>query len=125
MFPICRDKPINKEHNLHTQNKLDFKDSPIESRKKELNGRLHRICREECEMLENELCRKEYAIAKRHPQIGLQVPLVECSDLPLNDTEEAIDCLSLGISKEINIHKGKYQEHLLVFFYCCDHRFKY
>ena len=76
--------------------------------KNKINQRLRRICREECEMLENELCRKEYAIAKRHPQIGQQVPLVECSDLPLNNTEEAIDCLSLGISTEINVQKGKH-----------------
>lgn len=74
--------------------------------KNQMNQRLRRICREECEMLENELCRKEYAIAKRHPQIGQQVPLVECADLPLNSTEEAADCLSLGISTEINVQKG-------------------
>ncbi|XP_033220235.1 tyrosine-protein kinase transmembrane receptor Ror isoform X2 [Belonocnema kinseyi] len=73
--------------------------------KNKMNKRLRRICREECEMLENELCRKEYAIAKRHPQIGQQVPLVDCADLPLNSTEEAADCLSLGISTEINVQK--------------------
>lgn len=46
-------------------------------------------------MLENDQCRKEYAIAKRHPEIGRQLPLVECSELP--DTD---DCMSIGITME-------------------------
>ncbi|XP_046609095.1 tyrosine-protein kinase transmembrane receptor Ror isoform X1 [Neodiprion virginianus] len=62
-----------------------------------LNHKLRRICREECEILENELCRKEYVIAKRQKVIS-QVPLLECSDLPPDGTPEAADCLSLGIS---------------------------
>ncbi|KAG7200756.1 hypothetical protein KM043_001302 [Ampulex compressa] len=78
------------------------------SGKMEINRKLRRICRQECEMLENELCRKEYAIAKRHPMIGHQVPLVECSDLPMKDTPEASDCLSLGISTENNAQENDY-----------------
>ncbi|XP_043267046.1 tyrosine-protein kinase transmembrane receptor Ror isoform X2 [Venturia canescens] len=70
-----------------------------------LNRKLRRICRQECEMLENELCQTEYAIAKRHPLIG-QVPLVECSDLPLDDSKEASDCLTLGISTHNNVRKN-------------------
>jgi len=57
-------------------------------------------------MLENELCRKEYAIAKRHPLIGHQVPLVECSDLPLDGTTEARDCLTLGLSAANNVQES-------------------
>lgn len=74
----------------------------------EINRKLRRICREECEMLENELCRKEYAIAKRHPLIGHQVPLVECSDLPLEGTTEARDCLTLGLSAANNVQESAY-----------------
>ncbi|XP_015594291.1 tyrosine-protein kinase transmembrane receptor Ror isoform X2 [Cephus cinctus] len=72
-----------------------------------MNRKLRRICRQECEMLENELCRKEYAIAKRHPDIGQILPLVECSDLPADDSIEAADCLSLGISTE-NVQENDY-----------------
>ncbi|XP_011314884.1 tyrosine-protein kinase transmembrane receptor Ror isoform X2 [Fopius arisanus] len=67
------------------------------ARRDMLNRKLRRICREDCEMLEDELCRKEYAIAKRHPLLGGQVPLQECSDLPLPGTKESQQCLSLGI----------------------------
>lgn len=74
----------------------------------EINRKLRRICREECEMLENELCRKEYAIAKRHPLIGHQVPLVECSELPLEGTTEARDCLTLGLSAANNVQENDY-----------------
>jgi len=78
------------------------------SSRNEINRKLRRICREECEMLENELCRKEYAIAKRHPLIGHQVPLVECSDLPLEGTTEARDCLTLGLSVANNVQESMY-----------------
>ncbi|XP_066587299.1 tyrosine-protein kinase transmembrane receptor Ror [Prorops nasuta] len=74
--------------------------------KMEWSRKLRRICRVDCEMLENELCRKEYAIAKRHPLIA-QVPLVECSDLPMENTPEAQDCLSLGISTENNVQENE------------------
>ncbi|XP_058797126.1 tyrosine-protein kinase transmembrane receptor Ror isoform X2 [Phymastichus coffea] len=72
------------------------------ARKDSLNNKLRRICRKECEMLENDLCRKEYAIAKRHPEIGRQVPLVECSELPETD-----DCMSIGITME-NVRENEY-----------------
>jgi len=81
------------------------------SSRNEINRKLRRICREECEMLENELCRKEYAIAKRHPLIGHQVPLVECSDLPLEGTTEARNCLTLGLSAANNVQESMYFLH--------------
>ncbi|XP_059220270.1 tyrosine-protein kinase transmembrane receptor Ror isoform X2 [Stomoxys calcitrans] len=58
---------------------------------------LKRICREECEILENELCQREYAIAKRHPVIGQKLPLEECSRLPRHT-----DCSSLGIVIDVD-----------------------
>ncbi|XP_077287462.1 tyrosine-protein kinase transmembrane receptor Ror [Arctopsyche grandis] len=56
---------------------------------------LRRVCREDCEILENELCQKEYAIAKRHPEIGQKLILEECINLPF----DASDCLEIGIER--------------------------
>lgn len=57
---------------------------------------LRRICRDECELLENELCQKEYAIAKRHPTIGQKLPLEDCHNLPHSN-----DCSSFGIAIDV------------------------
>ncbi|CAH0750197.1 unnamed protein product [Diatraea saccharalis] len=54
---------------------------------------LRRVCKQDCEILENELCQTEYAIAKRHPHIGRQLTLEECQDLPEDDPS----CLKIGI----------------------------
>lgn len=66
---------------------------------------LRRICRDECELLENELCQKEYAIAKRHPVIGQKLPLEECSRLPRHG-----DCSSLGIVIDVDPSQTCYWE---------------
>lgn len=58
---------------------------------------LRRICRSDCELLENEICQKEYAIAKRHPTIGQILPLEDCNEVPDDD-----DCLRMGINVDIN-----------------------
>ncbi|XP_066997233.2 tyrosine-protein kinase transmembrane receptor Ror isoform X2 [Anabrus simplex] len=62
-----------------------------------------RICREDCDILENEMCRMEYAIAKRHPLIGQQLVLPECGDLPLVGSKESEGCLKLGIPRPENV----------------------
>lgn len=72
---------------------LSIKSSYPPSRSSE---NLRRICREDCELLENELCQKEYAIAKRHPTIGLKLPLEDCWDVPEDE-----DCLRMGITIDI------------------------
>lgn len=68
---------------------LSIKNSYPPSKKSE---NLRRICRSDCELLENEICQKEYAIAKRHPTIGQILPLEDCSEVPDDD-----DCLKMGI----------------------------
>lgn len=71
-----------------------------------LTSNLRRICRNECELLENELCQKEYAIAKRHPAIGQVLPIEDCSNLP----EELNDCSSLGIAIDVDENEDCYWE---------------
>lgn len=71
-----------------------------------LTSNLRRICRNECELLENELCQMEYAIAKRHPAIGQVLPIEDCSNLP----EELNDCSSLGIAIDVDENEDCYWE---------------
>ncbi|KAJ0175679.1 hypothetical protein K1T71_008838 [Dendrolimus kikuchii] len=58
---------------------------------------LKRVCKQDCEILENELCQTEYAIAKRHPHIGQKLTLEDCQSLPENDP----DCLKIDIGAVI------------------------
>lgn len=58
---------------------------------------LRRVCREDCIIIENELCQKEYAIAKRHPLIGQKLTLEDCNDLP-----DSPDCLEIEIEKTVS-----------------------
>uniref|UniRef100_A0A182N957 Tyrosine-protein kinase receptor n=1 Tax=Anopheles dirus TaxID=7168 RepID=A0A182N957_9DIPT len=85
---------------------------------------LRRICRNDCELLENELCQKEYAIAKRHPTIGQKLPLEECDDLPLQKSVDGtilngigglgssgdMECMRLGIDLDIRPDDDCYWE---------------
>jgi len=57
----------------------------------------------DCELLENEICSQEYAIAKKHHLLGRVVHLPNCSSLPKTN------CFELGIEKpEVNEGKKKY-----------------
>ncbi|XP_052860057.1 tyrosine-protein kinase transmembrane receptor Ror [Anopheles cruzii] len=85
---------------------------------------LRRICRNDCELLENELCQQEYAIAKRHPTIGQKLPLEECDDLPLQTSVDGTilngigglgssgdsECMRLGIDLDIRPDDDCYWE---------------
>lgn len=86
-------------------------------KKDNLNQKLRRICKKECEMLENDLCKKEYAIGKRHPEIGRQLPLVECSDLPDESTREGADCITIGLSTKQDVEESEQMiKYLIIFF---------
>ncbi|XP_022248276.1 inactive tyrosine-protein kinase transmembrane receptor ROR1-like isoform X1 [Limulus polyphemus] len=59
------------------------------------------VCRDECEVLENSICRLEYSIAKRHPLIGQKKILPACEDLPPFGSEASQTCLRLGVPNSI------------------------
>lgn len=74
-FPVCReeihDKAVKPSH------------------------KPRRICRRDCELLEEKVCPLEYALAKRNPLVR-QI-MEECSELPLTGSPEDEGCLSLNI----------------------------
>jgi len=65
-----------------------------------------RLCRDDCEILEHDLCRLEYAVAKRHPLID-KVGLPECSELPPVGTKDSYNCFSIGIPKQSEVIEGE------------------
>ncbi|MBN3307898.1 ROR2 kinase, partial [Amia calva] len=48
------------------------------------------LCRDECEVLENDLCHTEYTIARSNPLILMQLQLPVCAALPLPESPEAV-----------------------------------
>lgn len=96
-IPIGEAQPLS----LSKSNQFEYIYPPTRS-----SENLRRICRNECELLENELCQKEYAIAKRHPAIGQILPLEDCHNLP----EESDDCSSLGIAIDVDENEHCYWE---------------
>lgn len=94
------------EHFIHNANALPLLMVDLNYPPSRVSSNLRRICRNECELLENELCQKEYAIAKRHPAIGQILPIEDCSSLP----EETNDCSSLGIAIDVDEQEDCYWE---------------
>ena len=60
-----------------------------------------KICREECELLEDQFCRKELAIARQHALLGTQMVLPVCNELPHIGSPAASTCVSIKIP-EVN-----------------------
>jgi len=55
-----------------------------------------KICRDECEILEHDVCQSELQIAKRHPLLGHQMVLPDCEELPPIGSRESENCVKLG-----------------------------
>ncbi|PNF43882.1 hypothetical protein B7P43_G02778, partial [Cryptotermes secundus] len=89
-FPLCREEDVDPTGSSEHWSKAASREP-------------RRICRDDCEILENEICRMEYAIAKRHPLIGQQLALPECGDLPAVASPDSDNCLKLGIPRPENV----------------------
>ncbi|XP_074641375.1 inactive tyrosine-protein kinase transmembrane receptor ROR1-like [Tubulanus polymorphus] len=66
-----------------------------------------KICRDECELLENNICVQEYRVARSHPLIGSKFELPNCKELPLPGTKQAEKCIRIGIPK-LDIYNPKH-----------------
>lgn len=56
-----------------------------------------KICREECEVLEQDYCQSELETARSHPLIWQQMVFPECDELPPIGSMESHNCVRLGI----------------------------
>lgn len=65
------------------------------------------LCKDECEILENDLCKTEYIIARSNPIILKRLKLPNCDDLAAFDSPEAANCLRIGIPMAEPINKSK------------------
>ena len=61
--------------------------------------RPRKICREECEILEDELCRQEAVLARKYAMLGSQAILPVCKDLPPIGSPASANCVRIGISQ--------------------------
>ncbi|XP_057697050.1 inactive tyrosine-protein kinase transmembrane receptor ROR1 isoform X2 [Corythoichthys intestinalis] len=64
------------------------------------------LCKDECEILENDLCKTEYIIARSNPIILKRLKLPNCEDLAATDSLEAANCLRIGIPMAEPINKN-------------------
>jgi receptor tyrosine kinase-like orphan receptor 1 len=55
-------------------------------------------------MLETSICRMEYAIAKKHPLIGVVLPT--CEALPSAGSKDSVNCLRLGVPNVVQVVHG-------------------
>ena len=62
-----------------------------------MTQRQRKLCRYACEVLEQDVCKSELAIAKSHPLIGHQMSLLECDELPAIGSLSSHNCVKLGI----------------------------
>ncbi|XP_053210968.1 inactive tyrosine-protein kinase transmembrane receptor ROR1-like [Panonychus citri] len=61
------------------------------------------VCRDECEMLEHQICHLEYTIAKRHQLIGQANLLPACEKLAPSGSLESADCVRLGVPNVVQV----------------------
>ncbi|KAL2089702.1 hypothetical protein ACEWY4_014390 [Coilia grayii] len=64
------------------------------------------LCKDECEILENDLCKTEYIMARSNPIILKRLKLPNCDDLASSDSHEAANCMRIGIPMAESINKN-------------------
>ncbi|XP_007550927.1 inactive tyrosine-protein kinase transmembrane receptor ROR1 [Poecilia formosa] len=64
------------------------------------------LCKDECEILENDLCKTEYIIARSNPIILKSLKLPNCDELAAFDSPKAANCLRIGIPMAEPINKS-------------------
>lgn len=57
------------------------------------------LCKDECRILREDICKMEYKLAKVHPLIGEKI-LPICEDLAEPGTKEAAKCIDIGVRNE-------------------------
>lgn len=107
-FPLCLDRDQIDEYQINHLRELSSIDNKQKSKniRTKLTNSLRRICRDECLLLENELCSKEYSIAKRHLVISQIMELEVCEQLPSENDISSKHCLTLGVG-ELNVNRDE------------------
>ena len=63
------------------------------------------MCREECELIQTNFCKDEYAVLKNLSDVKNLLPLLSCADLPGGNTLDSLNCFS--IEAKAKIEKSK------------------
>ena len=66
-------------------------------------NRPRKLCRDECELLEGAICRKELAIARQYAALEAQLVLPECEKMPAIGSAESANCVRLNMSQAVGL----------------------
>lgn len=69
------------------------------------------MCRDECEILEQDVCSMEFTLAKLNPEPELKSLLPTCQNLPRVGEQAYCNCLRIGVTQDFYSPLGT---HLLI-----------
>lgn len=64
------------------------------------------VCKDECEMLQTNVCQLEYTLAKKHSSIAQANILPSCDNLPAIESHQSNQCIRLGVPNAIHVTSG-------------------
>ena len=67
-----------------------------------------KLCREECELLEDNFCRNELIVARQFAMLDQQMVLPVCHELPTIGSPESANCVKIGVPGSHNLIKPHY-----------------